>query len=95
MTVKTVTRYFACRLVVIQANYDHSKHKWVIISRLIKTALLLLLLELLSPVAEIKCKIKLLKRFVEAPHYWLYATLKDMVLIVGKLPIKKHTSGSS
>lgn len=83
--------------MVIQANYDHSKHKWVIISRLIKTALLLLLLllEFLSPVAEIKCKIKPLKRFVEAPHYWLYAALKDMVLIVGKLPIKKHTSGSS
>lgn len=35
-----------------------------------------------------KCKIKLLKRFVETPYYWLHAASKDMVLIVGKLPIK-------
>lgn len=37
---------------------------------------------------KVQHDIKLLKIFVEVPHCWLDAAFMDMVLIVGKLPIK-------
>lgn len=61
-------------------------HKSVLISDLTKKNILLLSICCRSIVAETQNKT--VERFVEVPHYWLYAALKDMVLIVGKLPIK-------